>query len=426
MDVRVRCCSLTKPAADGSIIGETVVRNYLDSEEYKLSVDGKLTLGYLTHRGRSLDTIPASAGSAAALKKVVGRDDSGLVVAEGVPTFTHYVKEFYIDDVPGEGPWLCALVHILDEKDGFDEYTINNIKRLKALIRSGICLTCSLVVVAYWQSQTTGYDVAEKIKTIKSLDWTYNPSFGPKARIFEVIDDEEVKEDLTKTFSDILSDETFLKSQPREGELKVKTFSDIDSFGLSDLSRTSKINGVFTKLKVKEFSSICSIIQEPEAVVPEEKEFSMASTKERLREAKMGPRMEMRRLYISYKQLVKSMGGIEKIKPEDLKLMKSMFSSDILRIMNSVSGDVMKGKQINTLLGLSSLSKTARVCGQKLQQPLRLSYMRFQKQGFLTKDMMQKLQGSYTEFVNGLMEDVFGPNPEPIPEETENENENNE
>ena len=44
MDVRVRCCSLTKNAADGSLIGETVVKNYLESKEYKLSIDGKLTM----------------------------------------------------------------------------------------------------------------------------------------------------------------------------------------------------------------------------------------------------------------------------------------------------------------------------------------------------------------------------------------------
>ena len=43
MEVKVRCCSLTKPAADGSIIGETCARNYLQSKDYQLSVDGKLT-----------------------------------------------------------------------------------------------------------------------------------------------------------------------------------------------------------------------------------------------------------------------------------------------------------------------------------------------------------------------------------------------
>ena len=60
MEVIVRCCSLIKPAADGSIIGETVVRNYLQSKEYQLSVDGKLTLGYLTHRGRNLECLPGN------------------------------------------------------------------------------------------------------------------------------------------------------------------------------------------------------------------------------------------------------------------------------------------------------------------------------------------------------------------------------
>ena len=425
MDVRVRCCSLTKPAADGSIIGLTAVQNYLESEDYRLSIEGKLTLGYLTHRGRSLEALPENSGNATVLKKVIGKDDAGLMVASGMPTYTHYVKEFYIEDVPGEGPWLCALVHIFDE-DGFDEVAADNIRRLKALIRNGVALTCSLVVVAYWNSQKSGLDVAERIKAIKSCDWTCNPSFGTLARITEVIDDPKVKEDITKTFSELEGDSEFIKSQPKPGELKVKTFSDLSGFGLAGVAKTSKINGSFTTLKVKEFSSVCSIsevaaVEEAVETEPAQKEFTMASLKERLREKKMGPRMEMRRIYISYKQMVKAMGGVEKISPEDLKMLKSMFSADILCIMNAVSSEVMKGKQINTLLGLSSLSKTARVEGQKLQQPLRLSYLRFQKQGYLTKDMMSKLQAAYTSFIAGLMEDVFGKNPEPIPDEEENE-----
>ena len=78
MDVRVRCCSLTKPAADGSLIGETVVRNYLESDDYKKSIDGKLTLGYLTHRGRALESMPDTIGNVGVLKKTVGKDDAGL------------------------------------------------------------------------------------------------------------------------------------------------------------------------------------------------------------------------------------------------------------------------------------------------------------------------------------------------------------
>ena len=208
MDVRVRCCGIGPRcfAADGSHIGETAVRNYLESKEYALSIEGKLTMGYLTHRGRSLDVLPSSVGNPG-IKKVVGRDDAGLIVGENLPTFTHYVKEFYIEDVPGEGPWLCALVHIFDENQGFDEISIQNIKRLKALIRSGVRLTCSLVVLAFWSGEG-GIDECKSIKAIKSLDWTVNPSFGPLARITEVIDDEN-KDALTKEFSEIENDRLF-------------------------------------------------------------------------------------------------------------------------------------------------------------------------------------------------------------------------
>lgn len=430
MDVRVRCCGLGVEAADRSIITKTSVQNYLESEEYKSSIEGKLTLGYLTHRGRSLDAIPSSGGNPATLKKVVGRDDAGLILAEGMPTFTHYVKEFYIESVPGKGEWLCALVHILDEKDGFDEASIANIKRLKALIRSGISLTCSLVVVAFWDSQNSGIDLCSKIKLIKSLDWTVNPSFGTDARIYEVIDDEVVKEDLTKAFSDIYSDEDFIKSQPKDGEFKVKNFSDISSLGLSDIKKSSKINGKFTTLKVKEFSTLGSITIVEEPVIEEQKNFTQSEIRERLRETKMGNRMLLRRKYMSYKQAIRGLGGIENIKEEDLRILKSLFTSDILNVLSSkeVTEGIINGKQINTMLGLSALSKTARIEGQKLQIPLRMAHLEARRQGFIPKQRYQKLQAAYIDFINGLMSDVFGENPEPIPAEDEaemNKEENN-
>lgn len=424
MEVKVRCCSLTKPAADGSIIGETVIRNYLQSKEYQLSVDGRLTLGYLTHRGRNLECLPGSVGSPK-LKTCIGKDDSGLIVAEGVPTYTHYVKEFFIENVEGEGPWLSAKVVIFNEKD-FDGLAAENIKRLKALIRAGVKLTCSLVVLAFWDSTSSGIDLCKSIKSIKSLDWTVNPSFGPLARITEVIDDE----DLQKEFSEIEDDTTFIKSQPREGEIKVKVFSNLSEFGL-DLPKSSKIDGVFTKLKAKQFSTVCSISEvETENIsttidssVVEEKSYSIVDIKERLREAKLSPRMRFRKLYISYKQVVRQMGGIEKIDEATLKILKSLFTTDVLAIIKEITPMILQGKQINALIGASSLGKGPRQAAQTLQIPFRMAMKEAQKMGYLTKMRYEKLQKHYIEFVNALIDDVFG-NPS-MPVEVENEGEDN-
>lgn len=423
MDVRVRCCSLTKNAADGSLIGETVVKNYLESKEYKLSIDGKLTMGYLTHRGRSMDTMPSTIGNTATLKKVVGRDDAGLCVADGVPTFTHYVKEFYIENVPGEGPWLCALVHILDE-DGFDDIAAANIKRLKALIRSGIKLTCSLVVVAYWDSQSSGVDVCRQIKNIKSLDWTVNPSFGPLARITEVYDDKPSETEysgdseydyLVREFSEIEKDSVFAKSQPKNGELKVKEFSDLNQFGLGDAAKTSKVGGVFTKLKVKEFSSVGAIEILPEEVNVKpstseikEKAFSVTAVKERVKEAKLSPRERFRRLILDYKQVVKASGGVSKIDETTLKVMKSLFASDVLSIMQVVTPMVLEGKNLVTLLNAGALGVEVRKASQAMFIPYKQALAEAEKQGYVSKNRYQAIQTAYTTFIKALQNFVFG------------------
>lgn len=434
MRVKVRCCSLTKPAADGSIIPERVVRQYLASEDYKLSVEGHLTMGFLTHRGRSLELSPQDIGGAA-IKKVVGRDDTGLIVNQSLPAFTHYVEEFFIESDKEDGDlWLMAWVKIFDE-DGFDDITIQNIKRLKALIREKVALTCSLVVLAYWNGSSSGTDVAERIKSIKSLDWTVNPSFGPKARIIEVIDEVKSGDESEKTFSEILDDPMYIKSQPkREGEVKVKTFSNLSEFGItSDTPKSSKIDGKFTFFKIKEFSTVSTslVIDEEIATIEEQpiqKDFSVIALRDRIREAKYSTRQRFRVLILSYKQLLKQQGGPEKIDPETLSIMKSLFTTDLLDIMKSITPEIMKGKNPGTLLGASSLGKNVRLSVQKLFLPYKMAMTEVSKTNAISKARYQKIQAAYSDFVNAMLEEIFAPKngtkkEEPVIEE-ENPEEN--
>lgn len=413
MRVKVRCCSLTKPAADGSIIPERVVRQYLASEDYKLSVEGHLTMGFLTHRGRSLELSPQDIGGAA-IKKVVGRDDSGLIVNPSLPPFTHYVEEFFIEADQTDGDlWLMAWVKIFDE-DGFDDVTVQNIKRLKALIREKVALTCSLVVLAYWNGSSSGTDVAERIKNIKSLDWTINPSFGPKARIIEVIDDKSETKEGEKTFSEILDDPAFIRSQPRkEGEIKVKTFSNLSDFGITnDTPKSSKIDGKFTLFKIKEFSTVSTSLVIDEEVALEEsiqKDFSVVALRDRVREAKYSVRQRFRVLVLSYRQLIKQQGGVEKIDSETLKIMKSLFTTDILDIMKTITPEIMAGKNPGTLLGASSLGKGVRQSVQKMFLPYKMAMSEVTKTGAISKARYQKIQQAYSDFTNAMIEEVFAP-----------------
>lgn len=304
--------------------------------------------------------------------------------------------------------WAWADMVVFDENTA-DSSMAEQITRFKSLVRSGCMLGVSAVVVAYWDNQG-GQDICRKIHQIKSCDVTNNPS-QKGARITEILSDDEPQ----KEFSEKDAKDLAL------GTPVMKTFSDISRFPeLQDLPRSSKVGLKVTTLKVKEFSC-SSVIDVIDQGTQGQKEFSLATVKERLRYAKLSPRQQFRRLMIDYKAAVKSAGGVEKISEPDLKILKSLFTTDILGIMKQIYPDIMKGKQISTLIGASSISKNSRQAAQKLQIPFRLAMQQQEKQKFITKDRYQKIQDAYLEFTESLLEEVFGPKAEPLKPEEEEE-----
>lgn len=395
------------PASDGSVIPREILEAYLNSEEYKNAIESKKMLGSLTHRARNLANAHQSSG---ALSKTIGKDDLMLVIGESSPT--HYVENLYVEP---DG-WCYADIKILEET-GLDDEAIQYIRRLKGLLGQGIKPGVSAVVVAYWDSTSNGSDICRKIQSIKSLDVTLNPSWKD-AMITEIMEDEKQFSEFEKKYT------------PKDFEfrgLKVKQFSDLGALGCGDLLKSSKIDGKFTSLKAKVFSAsgMVTEIPLPDIEEPKEKQFSTATLKERVRYAKLSPRMRFRRLMIDYRQLVRQLGG-DKIDPETMKVMKSLFTSDVLDIMKTITPEIIAGKQVNTLIGASSLGKSTRLASQKLQLPFRMAMQESAKQGFVSKMRYQKIQDAYLEFINALIEDTFGPNPSEMPAESEEpENENN-
>lgn len=403
MRCKCKILSLSDPASDGSMVSREVIEAYINSDECKEALRLHKMLGTLTHRSRSVVSNFPEQG--AALSKVIGSDDSALVVSEKAPAPTHYVEKLYVED-----GWLWGVLKVLDE-EGMDDIAIQNIRRLSGLLKQSIMPGVSAVIVGYWKG-ISGSDHLEKLVNLKGVDITLNPSWK-KAGIMEIMDGEDEE----REFSEI----NYTPADFKYSGMKVKTFSDLSSLGV-DAPKSSKINGQFTSLKAKEFScdGATTIFEEEVGNVEEQKEFSVAAVKDRLREAKFSPRVYFRRIYMNYRQAVKSLGGVGKIKPEDEKILRALFTSDVLYILNLITPDVIQGKQINTLLGCSAASKTARLEAQKLQIPLRMAMLESKRQGFVSKVRYQKLQEAYLSFIKGLMEDVFGNN-EPIPEEPENE-----
>lgn len=396
------------PASDGSIVSQDVMEAYLRSEECQNALEMHKMIGSLSHRARALNANFADTG--ATLSKVVGKDDSMIIVSDKAPAPTHYVDKMYIED-----GWLICEIELLDETL-MDDLAAQNIKRLKGMLRNGIMPGVSAVIVGFWQSDNGIHgDYLKKLVQFKGIDITLNPSWKA-ATVLNVQDDEVESSDSEREFSEI----EYTPDDFKFSGVKVKAFSDLGS--IYSGPKSSKIDGHYTVLKAKVFSAdgVVTEMEKTSIEEPEQREFTQARIREALREHKLGPRMAMRKLIISYKQAVKSMGGVEKIDPDSLRILKSMLNSEVLMILNQCTDQVIEGKQINTLLGLSSLGKTYREAGQKLQMPLRMAHMEARRQGFVTKVKYQKLQEAYINFTHAVLDDVFGPGGgEPIPEDTE-------
>lgn len=395
MRIKLRFWNCSQKASDGSIIPLAVFQEYFNSDQYKEAIEAKSMLCSLTHRSRDLKSLPADFIGA---KGLVGKDDSLLMVDEKIPSPVMYITKMYFDTESG---WVCADAEIFNE-ESCDHAMAEQIRRLKALLNSGVKVGCSSVVVALWSGEK-GADYCKSIKQIKSVDLTLNPSQSG-ARVVEVYDDFETGEKRAVEFDirNLRKVRTFSDS----GEAQVRMFS-ADDYA-PGIPKTSKIGLTFTTLKVKEFSSVADYtITENDMTKEEQKDFSVATLKERLRYSKLSPRQSFRRLILDYKQIIQAQGN-KGLDPEDERILKSLFTTDVLNILKQIHPEILKGKQIATLLGASSLGKSTRVAAQKLQIPYKMITKEIEKNGAPTPNRFKKLSEAYMEFINSMIEDVFG------------------
>ncbi len=404
MRCKVRVLGFDKPASDGSVITYQVVEEYLRNPDTKKELEAHRMLGGLTHRARNiLSNFPGD--QAANIKKTAGSDDSLLMLDSNCPP-THYVDKLWIEDGA-----LWAEAQILDE-EGFDDKTVQAIRRVKGLLKQ-THLPISCVIVGYWNSNKNGQDFLQKLVRWKGFDWTLNNSFSD-SYVTNVMDDDGNE---IKTFSEVE-----IPAKSFDG-YKVKTFSDSKEFGV-DAPKTSKINDRFTTLKAKSFSIDMEAIEVLDEE-PAEKSFSAATVTERVRIAKLSPRERFRRIILDYRQSLKAQGGIGKIDPETLKVMKSLFASDILDILKTLTPLVLKGKNLNSLLNAGSLGVEVRKATQALFIPYKQALMEVSRQGFVSKARYSKITAAYSDFIRALQDYVFGtPVDKKLVEEEESDGEN--
>lgn len=406
MRFKARLFSTQEPAADSSMISAKVAQEYFASEKFKQALKDRKLFGTLTHMARNLQ---ACKNYTPALSKTIGKDDNMLL---DLP-MTHILTDAWLED---DG-WAYGEFEVLD-KSGLDDEAVQKIKRLEGLLKNGCHIGISCVIVGYWNSEN-GHDYLKKLVELKGADLTLNPSWKNAGIVY--IEDDQKEE---KTFSELDKEFVYSPEDYKDTTIKVKQFS---VSGL-DIPKSSKIDGLYTQLKVKEFSfnsDLINIVDKEDNIEKqtEQKEFTQVSVKDRLRECKMSPRMYFRRMIISYKQVVKSLGGADKISEQDKKILQSLLTSDVLYILGQISSEIInKNKQINTLLGCSSISKNLRIAAQSLQVVYRMAGRESQKMGFVSKMRYQKLQAAWNEFVKAVIDEVFGENHANIPSEEESEN----
>lgn len=179
MKLIVRLFTCVSPASDGSRVPRGKVEEYLSSDSYKNAINSGTMLCTVSHRDRQ---VSASQGGDL-LKGVVGRDDQILLNKSAVGKLT---KIFFSDDHSDE--WVYGEVELFNE-ELMDSQSAELIRQIKGLIRNGVKLTTSTILVCYWDEN----EVCEKFVACKGNDFTLNPAFNKggqePAGVIKVIED---------------------------------------------------------------------------------------------------------------------------------------------------------------------------------------------------------------------------------------------
>lgn len=181
MVLKLKLFHTITPASDGSVIPRYTVEEYLNSDTYRNSIESGSILCSITHRDRSLKASP----DGDKLVGTVGKDDNILLHRSAVGKIT----KIYLPDDP-QDEWVYGICEMFDESL-MDEDSAKNIKHIKGLIRNGVKVPSSSVVIAYWNQN----EVCEKLISIKGNDFTLCAAFSKNGKepagIIGVLEDEK-------------------------------------------------------------------------------------------------------------------------------------------------------------------------------------------------------------------------------------------
>lgn len=156
MHLLAKLVPLGEPAHDKSVITETSMREYLDSDKFRSSLKNGRLIGGMTHTDRQDES-----GN---LKPLSDR----LLLSSNI---THYVTDLHIDK-----GWLMCDVELEDDLSLYSGKALDYITTILRFINNKLELSVSIVVDAEWDEEQ-GYDISKTINTIYGFDFTITPGF---------------------------------------------------------------------------------------------------------------------------------------------------------------------------------------------------------------------------------------------------------
>lgn len=469
MKVLLKLFSTESKAQDGSVIPKRSCDEYLNSEDYKLIIQNKLSLGGVTHKDRDPEKYSGS----------VGPDDQILIN----DNITHYITKCFFKE--GD-PNLYAFIETFNPEN-FSGLRRDNIQNLIGLLKEGVNLPVSVVIHALWSTK----EVAEKIIRIKGVDFTMNPSFSgagtiklmsslptlEENRSFSGNENSEINSELksiTKIFSAqvvIVDNELPIPTQgPGCDENPIYTRSQvIQKYGLN--SKQAEVTKTYSLISKTELESLVEPIQAQSDQISkniinikdlldlikddlesgtdlEVIESILISSKPRLlkfmKEVDQSNladyRSEMKseihkilrlnpetatfstinsvrdRLildryprYSLINRLIKSYKNYpKKLNEEDSAFIKDLFIQDLNLLIKKVEPNIIKGSTLQSLYALTQFSPEISKQGVKLSQIYRQMLIAEKVLGFVPRTKYEKWIQEKLKFYNLFSEYVFG------------------
>lgn len=135
------------------------------------------------------------------------------------------------------------------------------------------------------------------------------------------------------------------------------------------------------------------------------KTFSAATIKERLRLKGRGARVQLKYLVLDYKRYWNA--NKAKISEADQKQLIQLFVNDLMQLFNQIIPSIKEGKQLQNLLGLSTISPNLNKVAQQLSMAYRLALKSEETSGAPQKNRYITLKNKYLEFLKALIPVVF-------------------